>query len=85
MVADVIGSCLCDCEKVGCAGLQALCSLTAQVDMAVSLQVQMDLSAEDLAHITSHAGLDMNASPLDLIELPWLRPARLNLLVQLQV
>ncbi|KAL3134011.1 hypothetical protein ABBQ32_008449 [Trebouxia sp. C0010 RCD-2024] len=62
MVADVIGSCLCDCEKV-----------------------QMDLSAEDLAHITSHAGLDMNASPLDLIELPWLRPARLNLLVQLQV
>lgn len=82
--ADAIGCCLCDSDKVG--GLR--CStypLTARVDTAVLSQVVVALTAKDVAEITCQAGLDFSPSPLDLATLPWLKPARFALLVQIQV
>lgn len=84
--ADAVGSYLCDSDKVACAGLRcSTCPLTAQVDTAVLSQVVVELSFQDEKEIASQAGLGFSPSPLDFATLPWLQPARLALLVQIQV
>ncbi|KAL3133986.1 hypothetical protein ABBQ32_008426 [Trebouxia sp. C0010 RCD-2024] len=47
-------------------------------------KVVVELSFQDEKEIASQAGLGFSPSPLDFATLPWLQPARLALLVQIQ-